>query len=539
MTMKKPDPLSAQRWLARSLTALCLGLVSEPALAADVPAAASPTLELHARSRRETTTGSGEFRVIEQRLRWDAKKTAIVICDMWDQHWCQGATARVGEMAPRMNEVVKAARQRGVFIIHCPSGTLGFYKDTPQRKLAQAAPKAPAKVQLKGWCNLDAQREGPLPIDDSDGGCDDQPQCQQGSPWRRQTAAIEIAEGDAITDSEEAYYLMQQRGIENVIVMGVHINMCVLGRPFSIRQMVYQDKQVVLMRDLTDSMYNSRRKPWVNHFCGTELVVEHIEKYWCPSITSADFLGGAPFRFKGDKPDHVVFLIGEGEYHTGETLPEFAGKELAWRGFRCSFVTAPPTGGNDFTNFAAIKDADVLVVSVRRRTPQKEMVALIRQHLNAGKPLVGIRTASHAFAATPPDDRHAAWPNFDGEILGGDYQGHYSNAAPNGPPTMIRVAPEAAAHAVLNGLPADGLRSTSTLYKNPAPGGTITPLLIGWVEGQPEKHPVAWVNTTHNRRVFYTSLGSPADFQQPFFRRLLLNGILWALNQPIPPGQSE
>jgi hypothetical protein len=76
--------------------------------------------------------------------------------------------------------------------------------------------------------------------------------------------------------------------------------MCVLGRPFSIRQMVSLGKSVLLMRDMTDTMYNSRKRPFVSHFAGTDLVVEHIERYWCPSITSADFLGGAPFRFKGD-----------------------------------------------------------------------------------------------------------------------------------------------------------------------------------------------------------------------------------------------
>ena len=146
----------------------------------------------------------------------------------------------------------------------------------------------------------------PLPIDDSDGGCDDSPQCRTGSPWTRQIGALEIKEGDAITDSTEAFNLMRQRGITNVIVMGVHQNMCVLGRPFSIRQMVRQGQNVVLVRDMTDNMYNSRRKPFVDHFTGNDLVTWHIEKYWCPTITSDQILGGKPFRFSGDaKPPRV------------------------------------------------------------------------------------------------------------------------------------------------------------------------------------------------------------------------------------------
>jgi putative heme-binding domain-containing protein len=259
-------------------------------------------LSLHTRSRAESEKGKGDWQPREKVVEWDAKKTAIIICDMWDQHWCKGATERVAEMAPRMNEVVKAARAKGVFIIHSPSETMKFYEGTPQRKRALEAPVAVPPVPLKKWCNLDPQREAPLPIDDSDGGCDDEPQCKTVYPWKRQIATIEIGEQDAITDSDQAYNLLQQRGIENVIVMGVHANMCVLGRPFSIRQLVGEGKNVLLMRDMTDTMYNSRKRPFVNHFRGTDLIVEHIEKFWCPSITSVDFLGGQPFRFSKD-PD--------------------------------------------------------------------------------------------------------------------------------------------------------------------------------------------------------------------------------------------
>jgi nicotinamidase-related amidase len=257
-------------------------------LAALLVASDEGTIALQARRGQDT-----------KKQEWAAKKTAVVICDMWDKHWCAGATGRVGEMAPRMNAVVAELRKRGALIIHCPSDTMGFYKDTPQRKLAQDAPRVETKVALERWRKLDPAREGKLPIDDSDGGCDCEPQCKTGKAWSRQHEAIKIEEGDAITDSAEAYYLMKQRGIENVIVMGVHTNMCVLGRPFAIRQLVLQELNVVLMRDLTDTMYNPRRPPNVSHFEGTALVIDHIEKHWCPTVTSADVLGGDPFRFKG------------------------------------------------------------------------------------------------------------------------------------------------------------------------------------------------------------------------------------------------
>jgi hypothetical protein len=57
---------------------------------------------------------------------------------------------------------------------------------------------------------------------------------------------------------------------------------------------------VALVRDLTDTMYNSRSKPYVDHFTGTALVCWHIEKYWCPTITSDQVIGGEPFRFAAD-----------------------------------------------------------------------------------------------------------------------------------------------------------------------------------------------------------------------------------------------
>jgi nicotinamidase-related amidase len=95
--------------------------------------------------------------------------------------------------------------------------------------------------------------------------------------------------------------LLQARGIDNVILCGVHLNMCVLGRPFGIRQMVRLGKNVVLMRDMTDTMYNPEKPPKVSHFAGTDLVVEHVEKYWCPSITSTDLTGKPAFKFKDAK----------------------------------------------------------------------------------------------------------------------------------------------------------------------------------------------------------------------------------------------
>ncbi len=222
-----------------------------------------------------------------------ADKTAIVICDLWNQHWCASATRRCGEIARQMAPLVDEARAAGVAIVHAPSDTLKSYQDHPARKRALALSPVKPPTPIQGWCSLDKAREGDLPIDDSDGGCDCQPQCKQGAPWTRQHAAISIADNDFISDDgRQVYSYFKQRGVENVLYMGVHTNMCVLGRSFGIRQMTRLGLNALLVRDLTDTMYNPRMKPFVSHEEGTALVIAHIERNWCPTLESQALRAG-------------------------------------------------------------------------------------------------------------------------------------------------------------------------------------------------------------------------------------------------------
>ena len=264
-------------------------------------------LKLNLRSQNKET---GKSATETEVAKWDTEKTAIIICDMWDDHWCKSAARRVEEMAPALNETVKTARRMSVFVIHAPSSVVDFYKDTPQRKLARNSPFAKTPVKLStsprwgtAWCWTDGKREGVLPIDDSDMGCSCKgKKCEIREAWKRQNKLIEMVEGDALTDNgQETYNLLAERKIDNVILCGVHLNMCVLGRPFAIRQMVKLGKNVALMRDMTDTMYNPERPPGVDHFTGTDLVVKHVEKFWCPSFVSTDITGKEAFRFNEDK----------------------------------------------------------------------------------------------------------------------------------------------------------------------------------------------------------------------------------------------
>jgi nicotinamidase-related amidase len=244
------------------------------------------TLLLRARSRKEGPGGPTSERV----LRWEAAQTAIVICDMWDSHTCGLSAQRVAAMAPRMNQVVSAARSLGVMIFHAPSDTMKFYEGTPHRRRMQRTPAAQSGTKIVSLPRDEAEKRI-FPIDDAAGGCDD-PVVRKwtgGYPWTRQHPAIDIVGFDGVSDNgQEIYNFCKLEGITNIALMGVHTNICILNRSFGIRRMTQLGFQVVLARDLTDAMYDPRTRPFVSHTRGTELVIEHIEAKWCPSVLGED-----------------------------------------------------------------------------------------------------------------------------------------------------------------------------------------------------------------------------------------------------------
>lgn len=258
------------------------------------------TILLHARSRAEQPPGSGSIRVTEEPLRWDVAKTAVIIIDMWDTHTCHSAAQRVAAMAPRTNQVVSAARSLGVMIIHAPSDTMKYYAGRPERLRMQQAPLAPSPFPIHAT-EPDRDEARKLPA----AGCDDAvpekftgpaPATTRGFyPWEREHPAIEVASYDGISDSgQEIYNFLTQEGITNVALMGVHTNICILNRAFGVREMKKLGFNVVVVRDLTDAAYDPRQRPFVSHARGTELVVEHIEADWCPSILSDDLMKVVP-----------------------------------------------------------------------------------------------------------------------------------------------------------------------------------------------------------------------------------------------------
>ena len=277
--------------------------------------ATAAEIQLKLRSQRASESTPERFQSHIQEATWDAPQTAVIVCDVWDAHHCLNAVRRLDEFSPRMNDVLKEARKRGATIIHSPSDCMAAYEDHPARRRVIKAPVSKNMPKdVEHWCSrIPSEEQAVYPIDQSDGGEDDDPVehaewaaklkamgRNPGMPWKTQSKLIEIdADRDFISDKgDDVWNVLEARGIKNVILVGVHLNMCVLGRPFGLRQMVRNGKNVALMRDMTDCMYNPKRWPQVDHFTGNDLVIWHVERFVCPTITSDQLLGGEPFRSK-------------------------------------------------------------------------------------------------------------------------------------------------------------------------------------------------------------------------------------------------
>ncbi|MDG2385386.1 MAG: ThuA domain-containing protein [Pirellulaceae bacterium] len=218
----------------------------------------------------------------------------------------------------------------------------------------------------------------------------------------------------------------------------------------------------------------------------------------------------------------ILFMIGEREYKTEQSLRRFFTEDLARRGFQATFVTAPSSGA-DKNDFAGISDslptADLLFLSVRRRAPSLQQLNAVRQHLQAGKPMVAIRTASHPFDTKGKAPKgHGEWLDFDSEVLGGKYSGHYGDEK-----CEVVVVSDAESDPILKGVKLGG---SSKLYQGKVTSAKATLLVNGRVEGGPWEA-VAWKNVygPQAAKVFYTSLGIASDFEQTGFRQMLLNAI--------------
>lgn len=245
-----------------------------------------------------------------------------------------------------------------------------------------------------------------------------------------------------------------------------------------------------------------------------------MKAVWTPLLClMATCLLGTSAHAAPAKAPTIVLISGEYEYKSAETLPVLKTRLETALGAKCIYLQRKPgTNVHDLPGLEALDNADLAIFFIRRMVLPEDQLARVKKYAASGRPILGLRTASHAFEN---------WKEWDREVLGGNYQNHHNNKLT----TTIRVLPEAATHPILKGV-AKEFASPGSLYRNsPLPPGSKI-LLMGTVEGKPAE-PVAWTHSYHGSPVFYTSLGHPDEFGTGNFDRLVLNAVQWALAQPV------
>ncbi|HXG61161.1 MAG TPA: ThuA domain-containing protein [Planctomycetota bacterium] len=266
----------------------------------------------------------------------------------------------------------------------------------------------------------------------------------------------------------------------------------------------------------------------------------------------------------GDGPGkgkRVVLVSGDEEYRSEEMMPQL-GKILARRhGFSCTvlFAVHPATGeidpkvNNNIPGLEALKEADLLVLFIRFRNLPPDQMKFIEDYLASGRPILGIRTATHAFDFKEGHP-YARWswrsktPGFEGGfgrvVLGETWINHHG--AHGRESTRGVPAPGREGHPILRGC--EDIWGPTDVYgvRLPLPGDSA-PIVLGQVlagmkptdkpvEG-PKNNPmmpIAWTRTYTGAsgkpaRVFTTTMGSSQDFESEGYRRLLVNACLWAV----------
>jgi hypothetical protein len=269
----------------------------------------------------------------------------------------------------------------------------------------------------------------------------------------------------------------------------------------------------------------------------------------------------------------VVLLAGEEQsYHSEELVVQFGRILARHHGFTCTVLfTIDPKKGtinpgikDNLPGLAALREADLMIIFIRwRRLPDEQMKEIV-DYVESGRPVLGIRTATHAFEAKPGETYakygHGGIKEYPGgfgrQVLGETWVGHHGVHSKES--TKGVIAPGAAEHPILRGIGADDLWAASDVYavrKNRPNGPPLgTPLVLGLVLSglKPTDPPVTdgrndkpmWVAWTRSyasasgkeARVFTSTMGSGEDFLNEGLRRLLVNGAYWCagLDERIP-----
>ncbi len=282
----------------------------------------------------------------------------------------------------------------------------------------------------------------------------------------------------------------------------------------------------------------------------------------CSGLTHA-----APLVYEGTagpgKGKSIVLIASDPEYKSEETLPQLARMLAKHQGFKCTvlFGLDPATGEirPGFPNIPgteALKDADLMVIFTRFQNPPADQMQPIIDYLARGGPVLGLRTATHAFQI-PKDSPFVKYDyryegadfkgGFGRQILGETWVGHYGPNHESS--TRLDIVPDRAGHPVLSGV--KSMWAEIGAYNaNPIAGSEILAMaqpLTGMEPSSPDdttKKPMpgAWVRTYTGSsgkagRVFTSTYGASGDLTNDGFRRMLVNACLWAtgLDKQITP----
>ncbi|MDR1584250.1 MAG: isochorismatase family protein [Prevotellaceae bacterium] len=247
---------------------------------------------------RDATTGE----IILKPTVIDPSKTAVIIVDMWNFHWCMTATERVSAMTPRMNRVLSIARKLGMKVIWNPSDVVTAYSGYPQYENAvavqhQKAPQTREAIAVKftaphGRCM-----------------CGPGIHCHGNYGWDAMHPDLVVEDNDLISSStDEIYSLLVERGITTVIYMGVHTNMCVFGKPGAMSSMWRAGFDCILARDLNDAYTTYEPEKGYTPDAGTTEIDENLQKAGVPNVNMGeDFKKAGLWKVDASPVDYVRF----------------------------------------------------------------------------------------------------------------------------------------------------------------------------------------------------------------------------------------
>ena len=238
----------------------------------------SEALEIEFKLQRRDPAGGN---VIITPAKIDPAKLGVVVIDSWNWHWCKTTGARVNSFVPRMNLCLREMRKAGATVFVCPTDVVDAYVGTPQRERAMSVEILP----------LPEPKHSPFPKPPIGPGCACLVRCGHNYGWNAMNPDFIMDDNDLMPNSRETLYaLAKKRGITHLIYMGVHTQVCLLGKDLGLRNMLALGFECILARDLTDSYpdYDPARDVYPDDL--TAKTLAHFEKHLCATVNMKEAL---------------------------------------------------------------------------------------------------------------------------------------------------------------------------------------------------------------------------------------------------------